>query len=165
LPNGSGRAQMLASMEDGLAQLLAWGHLICSLYRAPTPTARIRTHHGARPGTCRRATGAFEFAREHGIPPGSSRLPKDTSGRQVHVATFLTLRWPRTDEAGDGRRERRSFSRLRLALTPSPVPSRLRSRLSSRLAIRERCCNTHRVRRRPAMKLVNSCSVSGPCSC
>ena len=95
LPNGSGRAVMLAAMEDGLAQLLAWGQPDLLLYQAGAdpycedPYSPLALDHEDLLARDRRA---FEFARAQHIPIAwvlAGGYAKDTSKVvRVHLNTF-----------------------------------------------------------------------------
>ena len=95
LSNGSGRAEMLAAMEDGLGQLLAWGRPDLLLYQAGAdpycedPYSPLALDHEDLLVRDRRA---FEFARQHAIPIAwvlAGGYTKDTSKVvRVHLNTF-----------------------------------------------------------------------------
>lgn len=95
LPNGAGRAEMLAAMETGLTQILAWGRADLLLYQAGadpycedpySPLALDQDDLRARDQR------AFEFARQQGIPIAwvlAGGYTKDTSKVVgVHLNTF-----------------------------------------------------------------------------
>jgi len=95
LPNGSGRAAMLAAMEAGLAELLAWGRPDLLLYQAGAdpycedPYSPLALDHEDLLARDRRA---FEFARRERIPIAwvlAGGYTKDTSKVvRVHLNTF-----------------------------------------------------------------------------
>jgi len=99
LPNGSGRAAMLAAMEDGLARLLAWGRPELIIYQAGAdpycedPYSPLALDHDDLRERDRRA---FAWARQQGIPIAwvlAGGYTKDTSKVvRVHLNTFDAAR-------------------------------------------------------------------------
>jgi len=95
LPNGAGRADMMAAMEAGLAQILAWGRPDLLLYQAGAdpyredPYSPLALDHDDLLVRDRRA---FEFARQEGIPIAwvlAGGYTKDTAKVvRVHLNTF-----------------------------------------------------------------------------
>jgi acetoin utilization deacetylase AcuC-like enzyme len=95
LPNGSGRAEMLAAMDTGLEQILAWGRPDLLLYQAGAdpyredPYSPLALDHDDLLARDRRA---FEFARDNRIPIAwvlAGGYTKDTAKVvRVHLNTF-----------------------------------------------------------------------------
>jgi len=95
LPNGAGRVDMMAAMEAGLAQILAWGRPDLLLYQAGAdpyredPYSPLALDHDDLLVRDRRA---FEFARQEGIPIAwvlAGGYTKDTAKVvRVHLNTF-----------------------------------------------------------------------------
>jgi acetoin utilization deacetylase AcuC-like enzyme len=95
LPNGSGRAEMLAAMEDGLAQLLAWGRPDLVIYQAGADPYQEDPYSPLaldQDDLLERDRRAFAWARQHGIPIAwvlAGGYTKDTSKIvRVHLNTF-----------------------------------------------------------------------------
>jgi acetoin utilization deacetylase AcuC-like enzyme len=96
LPNGSGRGEMMAAMERGLEQMLAWGRPDLLLYQAGAdpyredPYSPLDLDHDDLQARDRRA---FEWAKHHGLPIAwvlAGGYTKDTSKVvQVHLNTFV----------------------------------------------------------------------------
>ena len=96
LPNGCGRAQMLAALESGLTAILAWGRPDLILYQAGAdpyledPYSPLALDHDDLLARDRRV---FEFARQARIPIAwvlAGGYTKDTSKVvRVHLNTFV----------------------------------------------------------------------------
>ena len=96
LPNGCGRAQMLAALESGLTEILAWGRPDLILYQAGAdpyledPYSPLALDHDDLLARDRRV---FEFARQARIPIAwvlAGGYTKDTSKVvRVHLNTFV----------------------------------------------------------------------------
>ena len=133
LPNGSGRGEMLAAMDDGLAQLLAWGRPDLLLYQAGAdpyeedPYSPLALNQADLMERDRRA---FLWAKGHGIPVAwvlAGGYTKDTSKVvRVHLNTF--------DAAGGLERLRRSCGVAVGRLQPASR-RRVRARASPRFAL------------------------------